>query len=95
MDSWPVDVVLLDLDMPVMYGISFLKHLRGGGAKVRNSEVPVVVLSAHSGMDNIIDVVHLGVHGFIAKPFSKVVMASRLESALTSGPIDPRTVSIA
>lgn len=78
-----------------MDGLGFLKRLRGAGEKIKNSGVPVVVLSAHSGMDNIIDVIHLGVHGFIAKPFSKVVMAARISAALTDGPIDPHTVSIA
>src|SRR5205085_2847187 len=38
------DLILLDMAMPVMDGVSFLRALRGRGG--RDAEIPVVVLSA-------------------------------------------------
>ena len=58
------DLILLDLKMPKMDGMSFLRSLRG------NSDVPkmpILITSNLTSTDNIADGVALGVKGYIIK----------------------------
>ncbi len=58
-----VDLILLDLQMPVLDGFEFLERLRAAGRSV-----PVIVLTAHGSIDKAVRAVHLGAHDFIEKP---------------------------
>ena len=58
-----VDLILLDLQMPVLDGFEFLERLRAAGRFV-----PVIVLTAHGNIDKAVRAVHLGAHDFIEKP---------------------------
>ena len=58
-----VDLILLDLQMPVLDGFQFLERLRAAGRSV-----PVIVLTAHGSIDKAVRAVHLGAHDFIEKP---------------------------
>jgi two-component system chemotaxis response regulator CheB len=59
---WPPDLVLLDLQMPVMDGFTFLRLFR------RHSAAPVLVVSALSDLGHVEKSLELGASGFIAKP---------------------------
>lgn len=58
------DLVLCDIVMGEMNGISFLGKLR----KI-NEDIPVVIISAYGSYDNVIRALELGARDFIAKPF--------------------------
>src|SRR5688572_17271862 len=58
------DLILLDLIMPVMDGISFLRIVRGQPA---TRGIPVIVLSGQSDKSQIIAAIKLGISGFILK----------------------------
>ena len=62
-------LVLLDLNMPRMNGIEFLRHLR---ADPDLRHVPVVVLTTSSDERDRIDAYHLNVAGYIVKPVTFV-----------------------
>ena len=62
-------LVLLDLNMPRMNGIEFLRHLR---ADPDLRQVPVVVLTTSSDERDRIDAYHLNVAGYIVKPVTFV-----------------------
>lgn len=57
------DLVLLDLQMPGMGGMDFLRRLREAGI-----EVPVVIVSAHDALPNVVQAMRLGAIDFVAKP---------------------------
>ncbi|MFK8138206.1 MAG: chemotaxis-specific protein-glutamate methyltransferase CheB [Bdellovibrionales bacterium] len=59
-----VDLITLDLEMPVLDGISTLKRLRDAGNKT-----PVIVFSAHSqaGAEKTIEALSAGAQDFLAK----------------------------
>jgi two-component system chemotaxis response regulator CheY len=59
------DVILLDLDMPRMNGLSFLERLRAG----ERAPVPVVVFSADDTPDTLRRLEGLGCKGRVAKPY--------------------------
>lgn len=58
----PPDLVLLDLQMPVMDGFTFLRLFRG------HSAAPVLVISALTELQYVEKALDLGASGFIAKP---------------------------
>src|SRR5690606_13368692 len=63
----PVSVILLDLDMPDMNGVAFLRKLRSD-AEHRVAVIPVIVVTAHDSREVEDGVRPLGIHGFLPKP---------------------------
>jgi len=59
----PVDLVLLDLQMPGIDGIETLRRLRADG-----NDVPVIVLTAHGTIERAVEAVRLGAFDFLEKP---------------------------
>lgn len=59
------DVVFLDIELPDMDGQQILKQL-----KSIKSNAFVVMVSAHSTVDNVKEAISNGAAGFIVKPFS-------------------------
>ncbi|NCG18011.1 MAG: response regulator, partial [Rhodobacterales bacterium] len=56
-------LVLMDLKMPIMDGMTALRMIRESG-----SEVPVVVLTAHGGVESAIQATRLGATAYLSKP---------------------------
>ena len=59
-----VDVVVTDLAMPEMDGFELLRRIKS----VR-PEVEVIMVTAHSGIENAVAAVKAGAYHFVAKPF--------------------------
>ncbi len=57
-------LVLMDLKMPVMDGLTALRTLRE-----RGHDVPVIVITAHGGVDSAIEATKLGASSYLTKPF--------------------------
>lgn len=60
------DLIVLDITMPVMNGIEMLGKLKSEDA-LKN--IPVIMLTAESGKDNVLQIVKMGVKDYIVKPF--------------------------
>jgi two-component system cell cycle response regulator len=60
------DLILLDHNMPVMDGITMLRKLRADPGFKR---IPVIMLTAESGLDSLATVARLGVRDYVTKPF--------------------------
>ena len=58
------DLVLMDLRMPVLDGLGALRRIREEG-----HETPVVVLTAHGGVDSAVEATRLGASDYLSKPF--------------------------
>jgi PleD family two-component response regulator len=74
-----VDVVLCDLDMPVLDGFAFLHAFR---ADPRNVAVPVLMLSAVDHARKRGQAFSLGATDYVAKPCSAEDLAARVRSLL-------------
>lgn len=72
------DVITLDITMPVMDGIEALKQI-----KMVDSDAKIVMVSASSQKDKLIEAVKYGAEDFIAKPFEPAQIVTVL-SKLTS-----------
>ncbi|HYC23708.1 MAG TPA: response regulator [Candidatus Bathyarchaeia archaeon] len=94
------DLILLDVTMPVMDGRQALVALRSDpGCK----GIPVIMLTAESGKDLVVEVAKLGITGYIVKPFkqdtfdkevSKVLGEPGAAAVDASAPIDARAVLV-
>ncbi len=57
-------LVFLDLKMPELDGMSVLRTLREDDA-----DLPVIVITAHGGVESAIEATRLGANGYLQKPF--------------------------
>jgi two-component system chemotaxis response regulator CheY len=69
------DAILLDIDMPVMDGVTFLRALR---ANTHLAQPPVVMCTTHSSIEKIATAVEAGANEYIMKPFSAEIVAGKL-----------------
>jgi len=78
----PINVVLMDIDMPVMNGIDTLKEI-----KKQYPDVKVIILSMHNESGMIKSLIDLGANGYLLKSCSQdeVVSAIRKVAAGQSG----------
>ncbi len=72
----PFDLLVLDLMLPSMSGIDVLRVLR------RESEVPVVVLSARDADADQVMALELGADDYVTKPFSMRQLLARVAAVL-------------
>ncbi len=70
--------VLLDLNLPGMSGMDFLKKFR----EEYKDSIPVIIVSARDADEDIITALDLGADEFVTKPFSPRVLIARLEANL-------------
>ena len=62
-----VDLILCDINMPVMDGLEFVKHL----ADVENAKgVPVVMITTEGSESHVVQALSFGARGYIRKPFT-------------------------
>jgi two-component system, cell cycle response regulator len=74
-----IDVVLLDLVMPVMDGEETLRRIKDDE---RLRHLPVLVVSAVDAMARILRCIELGATDFLPKPFDRELLAARLRASL-------------
>jgi adenylate cyclase len=74
------DAVLLDLRMPDMSGLEVLAALR---EKRAAADLPVIVVTASDGRDEIVEVLGKGANDFVSKPFDFDVLLARLATHLS------------
>jgi len=60
------DIILMDLEMPVMNGIECTKKIRSG--ETENSTIPIIVLSAHSTVNHEEVSLQAGANSYLSKP---------------------------
>jgi two-component system chemotaxis response regulator CheY len=62
-----VDLILCDINMPVMDGLEFIKQLPG----VANAkDVPVVMITTEGSESHVLQALSSGARGYIRKPFT-------------------------
>lgn len=62
-----IDIVVSDIMMPVMDGIALCNHLK---SDIKTSHIPVILLTAKSGIDNELEGLRTGADAYLTKPFN-------------------------
>lgn len=75
-----VDIVLLDLEMPVMDGVEALRRTRE-----EHPQVKVIVLSTHNDERSIIRMMELGANGYVLKTAEPDELENAIRSVKDSG----------
>lgn len=82
----PVDLVLLDWNMPRMSGIALLRRIRASEAFAK---LPVVMITAEANEEHVITAVQAGVTNYVVKPFSPGTLAKKIHEALGKSGLTP------
>lgn len=83
LSSSEIDLVIVDLNMPNMDGISFVKNLRNS---YYNLDLPVIMLTTTSDTDLKNEAYEAGVNMFLNKPVQPDILLYKIESLLGGGP---------
>lgn len=70
------DFLVTDWNMPIMQGIDLLKAVR---ADEKLKSIPVLMVTAESKREQIIEAAQAGVNGYIVKPFTAATLREKLE----------------
>jgi len=75
----PIDAVVLDLVMPGLDGMGVLAKIREAGLNI-----PVIVQTAHGGIDNVVSAMRAGAQDFVVKPVGIERLQVSLRNALNA-----------
>ncbi|MCA1845071.1 MAG: response regulator, partial [Actinobacteria bacterium] len=79
MRSEPVDLVLLDLNMPEVDGYEVLEARRD---EPRLRDIPTIMISASADTANVVRCIQMGADDHLGKPFDPVLLEARLGACL-------------
>src|SRR6266567_2730552 len=82
-DAVTVDAIVLDLVMPGLDGMGVLDRIREAGLNI-----PVIVQTAHGGIDNVVSAMRAGAHDFVVKPVGAERLQVSLRNALNASALE-------
>jgi DNA-binding response OmpR family regulator len=87
----PPDLLLLDLNLPVLDGVEVCRILRSRG---ETKQLPIIILTARGAEDDKVTGLEIGADDYISKPFSLRELTARIRAVLrrsggTSEPVAP------
>jgi len=83
------DLVLLDMNMPVMDGLEACREIR------RGSDVPIVMLTVRSAEKDKVRALDAGADDYVVKPFGIEELLARIRAALRRAGQDDASISFA
>jgi two-component system chemotaxis response regulator CheY len=76
----PIDLILLDINMPLMNGLEFLQRIRQEPAYLH---IPVIIVSTEGKEEDAIRALQMGAQGYVTKPFQPKELAALIEKIAT------------
>jgi diguanylate cyclase (GGDEF)-like protein len=86
----PFDLVLLDVMMPGIDGIETLKRIRSQKSSL---ELPVIMVTAKSESENIVDALELGADDYVTKPVDFAVALARVNTQISRKQAEDRVTA--
>jgi len=77
--SRPPDLIILDLNLPVLSGVEVCRILRG---KSEGRHVPIIMLTARTTEQDRVSGLELGADDYVTKPFSLRELTARVRAVL-------------
>jgi two-component system chemotaxis response regulator CheY len=75
LQNQPVDLVLLDWNMPELSGLDFLKEVRG---MEQYKTLPIIMVTSESAKYNVIEALKNGATDYIVKPVNEKIFAEKM-----------------
>jgi DNA-binding response OmpR family regulator len=82
----PPDLIILDLNLPVIGGLEVCRILRARPATAR---VPIIMLTAKTSESDRVNGLDVGADDYVTKPFSLRELAARVRAVLRRGKAEP------
>lgn len=83
------DLIILDITMPVMDGVTMLTKLK---ETPELAHIPVIMLTAESGRENVAYIARLGVRDYLVKPFQDAQLIEKVGRVV---PLQPKPTAVA
>ena len=71
------DLILLDWNMPIMDGLTFVKTYRGAG-----NTTPIIMVTTESEKAKVVAAIKAGVNNYVVKPFTPDTLEARINDTL-------------
>jgi two-component system, OmpR family, response regulator MtrA len=84
----PFDLVVLDIMLPLLDGYEVLREIR------KESQTPVVMLSARDQMTDVVVGLELGADDYVTKPFELPELVARIKAVLRRSTVSPAETTI-
>ena len=88
------DLILMDMQMPVMDGLTAIRHIRGLEAETGAQPTPVHVLTANAMPDHITASLAAGADGHLSKPILADALLERVATAAAARPFAAKAVDM-
>lgn len=82
----PVDLILLDLKMPVMSGEELLEEVQD-----KYPDIPVIIITGHGTIDTAVECMKKGAYDFVTKPFQIEQFLLTINRAAEKRALEQRT----
>jgi len=76
-DNDTFSLAITDIKLPKVNGMELLQHI-----KERDSELPVIVITAFGSIENAVEAIRLGAFDYVTKPFKEERLRACVEKAL-------------
>lgn len=73
--NMPIDIMLLDINMPAKDGMTVLKEVRGNS---KYNDVKIYMVTSEAEKQKILEAVRLGVNDYIVKPIKASVFKEKI-----------------
>jgi PAS domain S-box-containing protein len=94
LEFMPYDMVLMDVQMPVMDGLEATQHIRNPETAVLNHAVPVVAMTAHAMEGDREKCLAAGMSDYITKPIFAAALTKVFEKWLPWKEVEPESGAV-
>jgi PAS domain S-box-containing protein len=79
LETLPYDLVLMDVQMPVMDGFEATRHIRSAPPTIANPAIPIIAMTAHAMQGDRDRCLEAGMNDYLSKPVTPNSLATMLE----------------
>ena len=76
-DAFKPDLCLVDWNMPVMDGLTFVKNFRAN-----DKTTPLIMVTTEAEKSRVIEAIKAGVNNYVVKPFTPDLLSERISETL-------------
>ncbi|MCE7974970.1 MAG: response regulator [Leptolyngbya sp. PLA1] len=76
-DAFGPDLILLDWNMPVMDGITFVRQYRAKGRTT-----PIIMVTTEAEKSRVVEAIKAGVNNYVVKPFTPESLCQKVSETL-------------